>query len=301
MGGMLPGMRKYALLCVGLLVCLGVGLGQAPSATPRPAGQPATPVDAGTPDAADVAARNALLKPAMDALAKRDFAAAFAAVQPAIATRPTDPVVLNLAASAALGAKKNEDALALFQRSAAANTGNPWPARTGVMQALARLNRWGDFDKALAELRAAKKAGTDHSLDASNGFVIDEFETGRGTVDAVVFPLLAGRYHTLYRFLLPKESNLSAQAQASTTNNQSPQCQNPNFRPYIDIESDDVDQFEFKKSHPEKAAKGERSYSMDSYPSPCSQALHKFYPEGEPTYETVRADVIGTLSAAPKH
>lgn len=71
------------------------------------------------------------------------------------------------------------------------------------------------------------------------------------------------------------------------------------FTPYIDVESDDIDQIDFAKAHPEKANAGERSFSLDSYPAPGTQRLIEFYPDGEPSYATVRADVFATLRAKP--
>jgi tetratricopeptide (TPR) repeat protein len=279
-----------------LAALCGVAGAQAPSP-----GAPAASPRAADPgqSAQEIASRNALLKPGLDALNKGDFAGAVLALQPALVAMPNDPQVLSVAATANFAAKHGEEALELFQR-AAAHADNPWPARTGILQALAMLGRWDEFDKDLAELRAAKKAGTDHGLDRSTGFVIDQFSSSKGPVQAVVFPLGAGRFHTLYRFLLPKEANANAQVQASTTaNGQNPRCQNPDFQPFIDAESDDIDQMEFKKSFPDKAARGERSYSLDSYPGPCTQGLIKFYSDGEPKYETVRADVRNTLAYVP--
>jgi hypothetical protein len=68
----------------------------------------------------------------------------------------------------------------------------------------------------------------------------------------------------------------------------------------MDVESDEADQAAFAKAHPDKAAKGERSYFLDSHLAPCSQALTAFYPDGEPTYEKVRADVVRALTSPPK-
>ncbi len=61
------------------------------------------------------------------------------------------------------------------------------------------------------------------------------------------------------------------------------------------MESDDIDQVEFKKRHPEDAAAGKRSFSMDGYFEPRTHATLKFYPDGEPSYREARADVTADL------
>jgi hypothetical protein len=104
----------------------------------------------------------------------------------------------------------------------------------------------------------------------------------------------------LYRFLLPKDGQIVLPAQGTSSAAASAKCVNPEFQPHIDLESGDVDQPAFAKAHPDKAANGERSYMLDTYASPCVQGLVEFYPDGEPTYEQVRAAVIKALTAPPK-
>ena len=147
------------------------------------------------------------------------------------------------------------------------------------------MGKWEAFDQGLAELIAAKKAYTDHQLDTSSGFLIDGFEAGAGEnkvqVQTLVFPLQADEYHTLFRFLLPKQTPAKTSIQAGVNGDASdPSCKNPDFRPYIDLESDDVDQAAFKQAHPELAAKGERSYSLDTYSAPCSAGADEVLQRG---------------------
>ncbi len=242
--------------------------------------------------------RDALMKPGLADLNRGNNKAAYTALNSVLTTYPNDLYVLRSTGAAAMGAGLNEQAIALFRRALALYPHEPWPLRLAIIILEARLNRWSDFDRDVTALRAAKKNGLDHGLDHNAGFVIDEFDVGDGRVQAVIFPLQSSRYHTLYRFLMPQQTELNAPAQASASaNTASARCNNPDFEPYMDMESDDVDQGEFKKAHPDKAAQGERSYSLDSYPSPCSQALIGFYPDGEPTYEKVRGDVIHALTS----
>jgi tetratricopeptide (TPR) repeat protein len=247
-----------------------------------------------------IASRDALLKPGIEALKRGDNAAAVDALEPALAAYPDDLRVLRYTASAAMGANQNERALDLFHRALTKHPNQPWPLRLAVLQLEARLGQWSDFDRDLAALRAAKKSGTDHQLDSSNGFLIEEFDAGGKHVQVAIFPLFAGGYHTLYRFTLPKLATAAPPVQASAQSPQLSRCENPDFRPYVDVESDDADQESFKKKHPDLAAKGERSYSLDIYAAPCSQGLIKFYFDGEPSYETIRADVVKALTYTPK-
>ena len=238
----------------------------------------------------NTAARDAMLKPGVQALRGGDATAAVEALRPVLAAYPNDPLVLSYSASAAMATKDYRTALIEFQRAIDNHAAQPWPLRMSVINLEAKLGMWPEFDRDLAVLRAAKKDGTDEQLTKTNGFIIEEFEAGGKTVQAVVFPALAGRYHTLYRFMLPSVAGVTPPANCPVTD----------FRAYIDVESDDVDQESFRKAHPDKAAKGERSYSLDTYPAPCSQALIKFYPNGEPSYEAVRADVVKFISSASK-
>ena len=254
--------------------------------------------DSSHPTPEQVASRDALLKPGIEDMKRGDAAAAYAAFQPALAAFPDDFEVLRDTASAAAEANQSEKALELFNRALTKHPAQPWPLRLSVLQLEAKLNRWADFDRDLTTLRAAKKSGDDHQLDSSNGFLIDEFDAGATHVQAVVFPLLAGRFHTLYRFLLPTPPQPSQDPGADASAKPDP-CKNPHFRPFLDVESDDIDQVSFKKMHPDLAAKGERSYSLDTYGAPCSQGLIKFYSDGEPSYRSVRADVIKALTATP--
>jgi hypothetical protein len=276
---MLTAMRAYGFLFVALV--LGAGI-------PASFAQLVTPAQQ---TAGDQAKRDALLQPGLAKLKAGDAAGAYAASGPALVAYPADVHVLQVSAQAALLSRQYQPALDLFDRALATHPDQPWPIRLGRMQAESRLGKMDDFDHDLADLRAAKM-GNDPALAKSNGFVIDEFEVDGGAVEVIVFPAMASRFHTLYRFYLPKQSKTAPAAQAGVTQNGTPDaCKNPNFQPYIDLESDDVDQQIFKKAHPDLAAKGGREFSLDSYPAPCSQGLLRFF-DGEPKYEDVRAIIL---------
>jgi len=317
-------MKKLGLVWVGAVFCMGAGAvgmgvaqssssssgsGSSPVQIEAPPVQGAASVDGSTAGSVDedrlpakeALKRDALMQPGLDALKRGDNATAYTALHSVLSSYPDDLFVLRSAAAAAMAAGQNEQAVSLFHQALAQFPRNPWPMRNAIIIMEARMDRWADFDRDVAALRQAKKNGMDHGLDRDSGFVIDEFDVGTGRVRAVVYPLGVGRYHTLYRFLLPQPVQMSAVAEASSAKNtSSARCQNPDFQPYMDAESDDIDQADFRKAHPDKAAKGERSYSLDSYWSPCSQALVGFYPDGEPAYEKVRAAAIRALTGPPK-
>ncbi len=239
----------------------------------------------------DVVRRDALVKPGFDDLKKGDAAGALAALQPALAAFPNDAKVLMLSGEAAMESQQNQVALGLFERALAEKPPDEWQVRFALMQLQARLAQWKEFDANLAALKAAKKAGNPQ-LD-SPGFVVDEFEAGGQKVTVAYYPLLAGKYHTLYRFILPRPAQIDTSASMNAGGGD--RCKDPNFRPYLDLESDDVDQ----SMHPELAKKGDRVYSLDTYPAPCSQGLIQFY-MGEPKYEVLRAKVIELLDKNAK-
>jgi tetratricopeptide (TPR) repeat protein len=256
----------------------------------------------------EAAKRDRLMHPGLDHLAHGENKAAYEALKTVAVIYPTDIVVLRYTAAAAMRSDHDEEALALFEEALAQRPHDPWPMRLAVVLLEAKLGRWDKFDRDLAELRLAKRNGMDHGLDMGDAFVIDEFESAPGRVQGVVYPKQSGQFHMLFRFLLPAQAAMYAPLEKQASGNSSSgssssaaaRCHNPDFVPHMDLESDDADQAAFSKAHPEKAAKGERSYLLDVSYSPCSQELVRFYPDGEPRYETVRADVLQALTAAGK-
>ena len=236
------------------------------------------------------------MQPGIDALKQGNNKVAYLSLNSVLTTYPNDLFALRSTAAAAMGADMNEEALTLFRRALTLSPHDPWQLLNAEIILESRLNQWADFDRDVQALRIAKKNGMDHGLDGSDGFVIDEFDAGPRYVKGEMYPLQAGRYHTLYRFMLPP-GDLITSAKSSFPSAIAAQCNNADFHPHLDLESADVDQAEFAKAHPDKAAKGERSYSLVMYGSPCAQALVGFYPDGEPAYETTRHDVIRVLTS----
>ncbi|MGA8939952.1 MAG: tetratricopeptide repeat protein [Acidobacteriaceae bacterium] len=177
-----------------------------------------------------------------------------------------------------LGLKDFPAAVKQFQTIIAAKP-DAWPAHMNLALAYAQMQDWPNFDKEQALLKVARDRNAP-TLDKINGDLIDVLQVGPKTYRVLYFYTLTGRYHTRYAFV-------HSSSEGKLTD-------------YIQCESDDVDQFSFKQKHPKEAAGGDRSFSLDTYDigeHGLTQGLVKFYWDGEPTYETVRADALKVLQA----
>ena len=216
---------------------------------------------------------------ALTAENNHDYATAYSLYKRLLSEAPPQRNILMQAAIAARGAGHPDEALSFYQQGSQLGTAsNEIPELIAVVPIYSALGRWEDFDKAKAQLR--QLAAADSSF-AGRGYLIDEFKEGSRQFRVLEFPNLTGRFNTRYRFLVVSEADPAEK-----------------FIPYYDLESDDADQSFFKTDHPELAAKGERRYSLDSYPKPRAQALMGFY-DGEPTYETLRAIVAKSGEKKP--
>jgi tetratricopeptide (TPR) repeat protein len=247
-----------------------------------------------------IAKRENALHPAMYAEGCKDYQRAYNLYQKVLADYPNDASVMQRTARAAIEADKLEEAVPLLQQVIiSALTPPPPPTHPGEPRRVARipctggeratlmdifikLKRWQDFEAARLDTRKAALAG-DACLSITDGFLIEpSLDTGHEFVKVIEFPAPHGEYHTRDRILLYQRKDSCS-----------------GFTPYIDLESDDADQAAFVAAHPDKAAGGDRSYSLDYYPAPDSQALLKFYKDGEPSYETLRADIMRIVAKLP--
>jgi tetratricopeptide (TPR) repeat protein len=226
------------------------------------------------------AQRENALGPGRAAQQNRDYEGAYKLFQQVLLQDyPNDPFVMLVTGSAANLAGHPDEAISLYQHAVDFNKKYSGLPLLRLIQLYASLNRWDDFDKARATARQGALDGTISTLHADIGYIIEDYTDGTRHIQILEFPKLFGRFHTRYRFLTMSEYNPST-----------------HFTPYTDLESDDIDQVSFKSQHPDKAAAGDRAFSLDSYPSPTSQALIRFF-DGEPSYEEVRALVIGAPKA----
>ena len=158
-----------------------------------------------------------------------------------------------------------------------------WPAQKFLSEVYAAEGKWKDFDAVRKLLHDAKEKNEAGTYVIGND-EIDLLYVGDERYIVHEFYPLSGGSHIRYLFL-----HVDKQGKADY---------------WITCESDDIDQISFAKMHSDLAAQGKRSFSLDSHSAPVRQpnggmtqmqGLIKFYWEGEPTYETVRADVLGSL------
>ncbi len=158
-----------------------------------------------------------------------------------------------------------------------------WPALKWLSEVYSAEGKWTEFDAVRTQLHDAKEKNEAGTYSIGND-VIDLLYVGDERYIVREFYPLSGRSQMRYLFL-----HVDKQGKADY---------------WITCSSIDPDQIAFAKMHPDLAAQGKRSFSLDYYTAPVtqpngqrtqSQALIKFYWDGEPTYETVRADVLASL------
>jgi len=194
---------------------------------------------------------------------------------------PNDIDAVFFAGAAALELKQFDVAIADLKRVVAAEP-DLWNAHSKLVRAYAQIGDWKSFDAERALIKTARDNNAPDTVKDKFDF-IDTIDVGGKTYDVRAFYTLYGNFKTRYVFLHFGDDG--------------------KLTDYIQCESDDADQSFFQKSYPKKAAAGERSFSLDTYhlgKAGMSQGLIKFYLDGEPTYETVRADVIKVLQGDNK-
>lgn len=184
---------------------------------------------------------------------------------------------------ALFGEKQYARAEQIYSKMIAVNP-KMWGAHSGLAEVYSAEERWPEFDRERKLLREARDRG-EPGTNKTGSDVIDVLYVGSERYIVREFHLLDGRVRTRYRFM-----HFDGQGKMDS---------------WFACESDDIDQVGFAKQHPDLAAQGKRSFSLDSNNAPTTlpdgkqtrtEGLIKFYWDGEPTYETVRADVLKSLS-----
>ena len=208
---------------------------------------------------------------------KGDYAHALSIFYQVTAAEPANIVAHNMAGNCSLQLKDYPGAIASFKRALELQPGE-WHNEAGLMQAYSLSGMTKERDSQREELRQLK---TQNRLPQNFHFLVDSFEVGDKRVEVVEFyPDLAGGYHYRYWFNLLDSSGKQV------------------YR--IALESDDIDQVNFAKSHPKEAAAGQREFSMDGYGS-NTHSTYRFY-DGEPSFEQVREEAkqafLGSMKAS---
>jgi len=153
-----------------------------------------------------------------------------------------------------------------------------------LVVAYAAEGKWSEFDQERALLRDARAKG-EPGLSPKDVDVIEVLSLGSERYVVRSYAELNGRYKTRYNF-----THFGPDGKVDS---------------WIGCASDEVDQVFFAEKHPKEAAAGQRSFSLDFYIAAkptadgkgytLTHGTIKFYPDGEPTYETVRSDVLKVL------
>jgi tetratricopeptide (TPR) repeat protein len=171
------------------------------------------------------------------------------------------------------GAKKYGQAEQAFKKIIAQYP-RTWSAHSSLSEVYSAQEKWPEFEAERTLLHNAKEHH-EEGADKIGNDVVDVLYLGSDRWIVHEYYPLSGRFHTRYDFL-----HFDPQGK---------------FDRKISCESDDIDQVEFAKRHPNKAAAGERSFSLDGYSGNTHSTL-LFYSEGEPAYANVRADVLRSLT-----
>jgi len=210
------------------------------------------------------------------ALQRGDFAAAHSFFAPYVGANPKDVEALFYLSSSDLELRNFPVAIKEC-KAVIAILPNEWGAHSCLIFAYAQTDDWPAFDQ---ERTLVQRARENHApgIERLQGQKIDELTVGGQHYIVRAYDPLDGIVHVRYRFL-----HIGSDGKVDK---------------YYSCESDDIDQVSFKKMHPDDAAAGKRSFSLDMYHADrrLGEALIKFYMEGEPTYETVRADVLNALN-----
>ncbi len=225
-------------------------------------------------------AREQALAPALNALDHKQYEEALQQLEGVLQTYPNDSRVLMLTGNAARLCHQYDRAANAYQTAIAHAPRPPWPIHFSLVNTYAAMGQWEKFDAERQLIEESRHNG-DPYLTKVSAYIIDEFDQGSSHVKAVEYLDRLGRFHVHYRFFVEPTGANPVPGQ---------------WTPHLDCESDDIDQLEFARTHPAEAAAGKRSSSLDIYLKPNTHATAKFYPEGEPSYQTVRQDVLNEVA-----
>ena len=166
----------------------------------------------------------------------------------------------------------------LTYRSVVLKQPQMWRVHKNLVIIEAQLGRWEEFDRERAVLRAARERGAD-DISARESDVIDSFDVGGKHWIVREYYLPVGRSLTRYNF-----ENFGADGRV---------------KEYISLESaeaakDAAAEGDVLRSDEQARQEQVKDFALDWYTGAAHGAI-KSYPEGEPKYEAVRADVMRWL------
>jgi hypothetical protein len=230
--------------------------------------QVAAPVEAGGSMSEYAARRENEFAPANAAFRCHDTEKALTLAKQALNDFPDDARALEMTGNFALFAGHPEQAVSLY-RAVLAQMSHPpmarhcsWSTRSGLMNALMKLDQWEEFETERLATRRASLAG-DPCL-PSAGYPIDTLNIGREYIRTLEFPTLQGEDKVRDSFQLYEEVDPCT-----------------HFMPSVILEE----------------RQGGREFALLYHPSPGVSFELKRYFGGEPNYKLVRADVLAAMKA----
>jgi len=209
-----------------------------------------------------------------------DYKRALSIFNEVTAADPNNIMAHNLAGNCSMEMRDFPAAIRSFQRALQLQPDQPQNL-AGLVRSYAQAGMVKERDATVEHLHELSRAGR---LPANFSYIFDSFLVGDHSVLVIEFPQLAGHYHFRYQFNVYDATG--------------------KFVSRVALESDDVDQTSWAKQHPKEAAAGGRAFSLDGYPQTLpgqfSHSLYKFYDDGEPPYDQVRADVEKVLAGGLK-
>jgi hypothetical protein len=170
------------------------------------------------------------------------------------------------------------EAAELTYRDVVLKQPSAWRAHKNLVVIEAALGRWEEFDRERAVLRAARERGAE-AISARESDVIDSFDVAGKHWIVREYSLPVGRSLTRYNF-----ENFGADGRV---------------KEYISLESAEAAKAAAAEGdvlHADEEAKqaAVKDFVLDWYTG-AAHGVVKSYPEGEPKYEDVRADVMRWL------
>ena len=171
----------------------------------------------------------------------------------------------------------------LTYRSVVAKQPQMWRAHKNLVIIEAALGRWEEFDRERAVLREARERGAE-GISARESDVIDSFDVRGQHWIVREYYLPVGRSLTRYNF-----ENFGADGRV---------------KEYISLESAEAAKVaavegDVLRSDEQARQEAVKDFALDWYTGAAHGAI-RTYPDGEPKYEMVRADVIAWLSSHSK-
>ena len=171
----------------------------------------------------------------------------------------------------------------LTYRSVVAKQPQMWRAHKNLVIIEAALGRWEEFDRERALLRGARERGAE-GISARESDVIDGFDVNGQHWIVREYYLPVGRSLTRYNF-----ENFGADGRV---------------KEYISLESAEASKVaaiegDVLRSDEQARQEAVKDFALDWYTGAAHGAI-RTYPDGEPKYEAVRADVMRWLRSHSK-